>query len=305
MSFFPFFGLVQGADRRTTTMPSHEAVEAIYASIELPALPNMASKIRALCLDRTVGAQEVGEALAMEPALAARVLRIANSAHYNVSQGVATIGRAINLLGLRELRSQALAIFAVDSFSRISSDLIDMPSFWAHSLYTGVAARRLSRLSEVGEPEILFVAGLLHDVGCLVLFNQAPDAMEPLLLEAHDDEDGLERAERALFGFSHADLGSMLLATWNLPHDLCQALDHHHDLLIAGQVDGEADLIFLADHLANRSVRGRFFSSIRLDGVGSKRDDFDKVLPDELGDEATLIAEIDQEFARMLNLFKD
>ena len=142
-------------------------------------------------------------------------------------------------------------------------------------------ARALARRCHVLHPERLFVAGLLHDVGSLVLYYEAPEACAEHLLVAAGDEEVMFQAEWEQFGFSHADLGRHLAEDWHLPEVLCEAIGCHHRPDTAALAPQEASLIYLANRLANGFEEGNFCG---------------QVVEDESGHEAMLTAvELSQE----------
>lgn len=203
-------------------------------------------------------AADIAAVIGCDPNLTMRLLGLVNSCYYNLAGQVDTICRAIAVLGIRELYSLVLAASAVTSFSRIPNRLVSMDTFWRHSIYTGLLARALARRSHVLHPERLFVAGLLHDIGSLVMYFQEPEACNEHLLIAAGDEELLYQAELEYFGFSHADLGRRLASDWKLPATLVAAIGAHHRPEQAGEAVQEASLIYLANRLANGIEAGNF-----------------------------------------------
>ena len=167
--------------------------------------------------------------------------------------------RAITVIGERELYNLVLAVSAVTTFNGIPNVIVNMDTFWRHSLYCGLIARSLAKKARILHPERLFVAGLLHDVGSLVLFNRAPGVARELVMLADGDEDLLCQAEAEELGFTHADLGGLLLEQWQIPDALRDAVRGHHEPASAGPARREAAIVHIADLLANSSAIGAFF----------------------------------------------
>jgi putative nucleotidyltransferase with HDIG domain len=136
-----------------------------------------------------------------------------------------------------------------------------MDTFWRHSIFTGLLSRILARRCGVLHPERLFIAGLLHDIGSLVLYRRLPEVAGELLLTAQGDEQVLCRAESDVLGFTHAELGKLLLAHWRLPESLCEAVARHHEPAAAENAQLEAAVVHVADVLANRSGIAGFCES--------------------------------------------
>jgi HD-like signal output (HDOD) protein len=205
-------------------------------------------------------AHDIGEVIASDPNLSARLLKLVNSSFYNYTGRIDTLSRAIAIVGMRELYSLAVSVSAIRAFSNIPVEIINMDTFWRHSIFCGIIARYLGKRCGVLHPERLFVAGLLHDIGALVTFAKAPAKAKELLLIAQGDEQTLAYAERQEYGFNHADLGGMLAALWNLPDTLVEAISCHHNPLEAVCSKQQAAIVKIADMLADRSDLGALFS---------------------------------------------
>ena len=206
-------------------------------------------------------AHEIGEVISSDPNLSARLLKLVNSSFYNFSGRIDTLSRAIAIVGTRELYSLAISVSAVRAFSKIPAQLINMDTFWRHSLFCGIIARYLAKRCGILHPERLFVAGLLHDIGELVLFARAPEKSRDLMLMAEGDENVFAYAQRQEFGFNHADLGGLLATIWQLPDTLVEAISCHHTPFDAVCSKQQAAIVKIADILADRSALGALFES--------------------------------------------
>jgi len=204
-------------------------------------------------------AHEIGEVISSDPNLSARLLKLVNSSFYNYSGRIDTLSRAIAIVGTRELYSLAISVSAVRAFSKIPAQLINMETFWRHSLFCGIIARYLAKRCGILHPERLFVAGLLHDIGELVLFARAPEKSRDLMLMAEGDENVLAYAQRQEFGFNHADLGGLLATLWQLPDTLVEAVSCHHTPFEAVCSKQQAAIVKIADILSDRSALGALF----------------------------------------------
>jgi putative nucleotidyltransferase with HDIG domain len=155
------------------------------------------------------------------------------------------------MIGMRELRNLTLAASAAEVFSRIPANLIDMAGFWQHSVYCGLIARNLANRCNVLHSERLFTAGLLHDVGRLLMLMKMPDntgKAESIRLESKEE---ICTIERKLTGFDHAEVGHALLAHWNMPHNLCAAVRYHHNPAGANDAHLEASILHVADQVTH------------------------------------------------------
>ncbi len=221
--------------------------------------PDICVRVFDLIDSETASTAEIGEVISSDPSLTARLLRLVNSSYYNLSRKVETVSRAITLVGVRELYSLILAVSAIRTFSSLPAALVNMDTFWRHGLFTGLIARNLARRVRVLHPERLFVAGLLHDIGHLVLYARLPEVMQEIVLVSGGDEGLQHQAELSELGFSHADLGGALASVWNLPDPLCAAISYHHVPGCAIEKAAlEAAIVHLAEVLANRSQIGAY-----------------------------------------------
>lgn len=227
--------------------------------------PDVCMRLFELIHSASTGTREIGEVVAIDPNLTARLLRMANSAFYGFSRKIDTVTRAVTVIGTTELYQMVLSISAVKSFSNIPNDIVSMQTFWRHSVYTGLLARALATRVHILHPERLFVAGLMHDIGSLVLYHQRPDAMRDILLVAEGDEEVLYQAELERFKFTHASVAGYMIQSWRLPEVLVEAVKWHHQPERAEKARMEAHILYLANHLVNESEQGNFMGAPRTD----------------------------------------
>jgi HD-like signal output (HDOD) protein len=218
---------------------------------DLPSLPLVYTSLQAALDDPRASATRIADILSQDAALTARLLRLVNSAFYAFSIPVETVSRAVLLVGTQQIHDLALATLVMQMFDGIPPDLIDMPSFWRHGLGTGVAARVLAAFRREPNIERYFVAGLLHDVGCLVLYRREPRTCRDILVRARGDAVPLLGLEREVLGTDHAAVGGALTRAWHLPQSLADAVAFHHEPGLAGEHLGEAALVHLADVIAH------------------------------------------------------
>lgn len=221
---------------------------------DLVSLPEVCVRINQLTEDPTSSALEIGQVISQDTALSARLLKVVNSAFYGFPGRIDTIARAITIIGTKELRDLALMTAACGVFTAIPPNLINMERFWHGALACGVLARILARSCQVLHPERLFVMGVLHDIGRLVMFQQLPVESRDILLISKGRDDLIVAAERAVLGFTHGEVGCELAFDWKLPSSIRSAIRWHHlpeqataDLL-------ECHLVYIANILADSLV---------------------------------------------------
>lgn len=224
-------------------LPSaEELAEAVGA---LVSFPDVAVRISEALEDQSVGAKELGEIVSSDAALTAGLLRMANSPLYGGASEIASVEKAVTVVGLRNLRDITFAICATGTFQGIPNDLVTVENFWAHSLYCATASQELANRSGLCRGQSVFVMGLLHDIGQLVMFNRCPQPAKDALQHALDCSDGLQTylSERAVFGFDHAAVGAALARLWNFPDVLVRSIGSHHDPFAEGAEPADAELV--------------------------------------------------------------
>lgn len=208
-----------------------DARQLVAETSDLASLPEVAARVIGLAEDPRSTAAQFAAVISRDTNLAARLLRVANSSYYSMSGRIDTIPRAVTVIGSRQVRDLTLGLSAIRVFQGIPIEVISMDDFWSHSLYTALIARRLAGASSKALEDTAFVAGLLHDVGQLLLVLRVPDlARKSLWLATEGPEDlTLADAERQVLGFDHGDVGLELARKWNLPEVLRECIAHHHE----------------------------------------------------------------------------
>jgi HD-like signal output (HDOD) protein len=181
--------------------------------------------------------------------LTARLLRLANSSFYGFPGIIETVGQAISLIGLQQVQEIVTARCAVECFRGVSSGFVDMESFWRHSVACGTVARVMAVYRRDPNPERLFVAGLMHDIGRLVIFLKAPEAAAEVFRRHRAGSALLVDCEREVLGTDHAELGAALVAHWGLSPTLAEAVRFHHRPHAATERPVEAAAVHVADVL--------------------------------------------------------
>lgn len=209
-------------------VPAPGPMTLIESEPKLTSLPDVFVRINEVLNDPNSSAQEAAEAIGKDTSLSTKLLKLVNSAFYGFPVKVDTLSRAVTIVGSRQLTTLALGISVISLFKDLPAGLVGMRSFWKHSIACGVIASVLAGPEGGPNVERLFVAGLLHDMGRLVLYRNLPRHMAHVLAAARRDRILLRDAERRLLGFDHATLAGMLLRQWRFPESLEKAVRHHH-----------------------------------------------------------------------------
>ena len=233
-------------------MNNMSIAELVKGVGDLVTLPDVYIRINQLVEDPDSSLDDITKVVKQDPAFTVRLLRVANSPFYGFSSTIETVSRAISLIGTSQVRNLALSTSVSRTFAGLSNELVLMDNFWHHSLYCALVARILAHHVRKTDPEALFTAGLLHDIGELVIFNRMPEQAKEVLLQVQDSGDELPiyESERQLMGFDHAQVGGELARQWHLPPLLLDCIAYHHDIQHAKLCPVETAIIHIANSLA-------------------------------------------------------
>lgn len=229
----------------------------VNSTIELPTMPEVLVKLNEVMARQDAAAADVAKVVGNDPAVATNLLRIVNSAYYGLQVRVSSVSLAISVMGFNMTKKVALkaAVFSAFGKKREKIQHFDPAAFWKHAVFVGVAARTLASRSDVFadmHPEDAYIAGLLHDIGKIILMEKAAPRYLAMLRKSVQDKRPELEVEREDLGFTHADIGSVLAVKWSLPEDLAIAIRYHHAPSKDPFHRSLSSLIHLADHLAWR-----------------------------------------------------
>lgn len=239
-----------GKDARFSPARPVDLEKLMQQNIRLPALPTIFTEIQRVIHDPRCSFRAIATVIAKDTGLTAQVLKLVNSPLYSFPTHIDSIQRAVTVIGTRQLSTLALGISAMNVFKGISQDLVDMKAFWKHSICCGIFSRIIASYKNISNTERLFIGGLLHDVGRIVLFSYMADHARGALLEASGSKEILHSVEARALGFTHADLGAKLLRTWKLPVFLESIVQDHHQPALS-PYPLESSIIHVADVMAN------------------------------------------------------
>ncbi|GAB4336182.1 MAG: hypothetical protein Kow0037_17040 [Calditrichia bacterium] len=234
-------------DNRTNILKELETIE------EVPTLPQVAFKLIALISDESSSMREIGNLIEEDPPLVAKILRIVNSGYYNLRKQVTDIRQAVVFLGIEEIRNLVFALSVFSTFYHIKENQnFSFLQFWKHSASTAKMAAALAKFLNLPIAQSVFINGLLHDFGRLILQLYFQEEYNQVFEYAHSSQCSLLTAERKVLDFGHNEAGAWLAEFWNLPAEVTHAINHHHDISPAEvEEDIETALVNVADKIAN------------------------------------------------------
>ena len=242
----------------------------IQSIIQLPALPAIAIEIINMVEDPRTSASMLGRVISKDQVLTAKVLKIANSPFYGFSRKIATIDFAIIVLGFDTLKEVVMSVSLISSLSKKLTREFNSRQFWDHSIACGVIARALARnhgYRVIGE---VFIAGLLHDIGILIINQYLFNEYKEIVKLIKQEKLSLEDAEMRVLGVTHGEIGSWLAEKWNFPGQLVDTIAYHHHPIQSEQYREIVSIIHMADVLCQKLDNGYFEleKDINLDTQG-------------------------------------
>jgi putative nucleotidyltransferase with HDIG domain len=192
----------------------------------------------------------IGDAIQKDPDLTARLLRLANSPFFGFANRLSTVAEAVSLLGIQQIQDMIVASSVLEQFKGVPDKFVNKDSFWRHSLAVGICARLLAMERRLPKPDKFFVAGLLHDVGRLVLLLQAAEWAQKVFERYQAEKVLLREAEKTILSYDHQQIAAELLQSWSYPPVLVQAVAFHHTPN-ESLAKLDAAVVHVADHLVN------------------------------------------------------
>lgn len=228
-------------------------VQALLARVEeLPPLPAVAAKVMGMADDDRSSALDLAQVLSTDQALTAKLIKISNSAYYGFARKVSTVREAVVVLGFKQVRQVAVGASLMSAFRKQAQpgDLFDSDLFWGHSVAVAVAAEAIAKKTRAARPEDGFTAGILHDIGRIVLRMTMPAEFQEALHLARYEGVPLHEAELATTGYEHHEVGRALGELWKFPAHLVDAVWAHHNESLTPQHDGLPGVVAQANRLA-------------------------------------------------------
>ncbi len=228
----------------------------LTGDVDLASPPEIYLKINEVIDDPTKTARDAEQVIQYDPGLSARLLRLVNSAFYGFPGQITSISRAVTILGMRELRDLVLATVVVERFGQLPNKLMTMREFWRVSVRLALMAQVMKQHVAHGRQlESVFICGLLHEIGRLVIYARIHELARAAILLSEQEKVEETEAERSVYGFDHYQLAAELARRWHLPESIVTTIHFHGHPEDAGNFSRETALVTLASRLSLEDVR--------------------------------------------------
>jgi len=278
-----------------TKSKADSIVESAISGVgEIATLPEVTIKIIQIVEDPKSTARDLHDVIKNDPALSSRLLKVVNSAFYGLPGQIASVDRAIVLLGLSAVKNIAIAASMTHLFSGgVAIEGFDGMQVWRHSIAVAVASRLITAAHGKPMMEESFLAGLIHDLGLLVERQANPKGIAEVIARHQAEGGSFRELEHEIIGADHQAFGSALTAKWRFPASLCTAIGYHHKPMDLAEVNRELPaLVHVADMLASQTGIGFTATAINeqydeeaLDVIGLNQDDLNTIseqLPEQV-----------------------
>lgn len=234
----------------------HQVELRLDACPRLPSLRSIDSALRSLLSDDTRYISQIAEIIRRDPSLTARLLRLVNSVYFGLTSPVNNLEEAVFYLGLRQIRQLVMVTPIIEDFQKLAGNNIPFSwrDFWRHCIGTAIVTGEVSAIVQPSDDETEYVAGLIHDVGKIVMAASFPRHFEAIYLKTLEHETDLIEREKQILGIDHAELGALYLRRHNLPAVLADVTLYHHSPEKAGNNASLAASVQIADFLVNKAT---------------------------------------------------
>lgn len=228
--------------------PERQIDKIIQIIEDIPTLPVISMQILRLFRNDNISIRQIEELVEKDPPLAAKILKLVNSSFYGLLNRVSSIEHAIIILGVNEVRSIAMG-FAVQNHFKTHSNGFEPAMFWKHSIICSQIAKFLSKYFNMVDDGTYFLAGLIHDIGKLVVDQYFPDEFKAIIAYITSNRSTFSKAEKDLLGVTHYQIGAKLLRQWNFPEKVIMQIFYHHAPWHDKNFTSESTILYLANML--------------------------------------------------------
>ncbi len=228
------------------------ALSSIIERVEtLPALPATVLRLMNVVSDPESSIPQIVDVIRYDPSLTAEVLRLCNSAYLGLARSVESLDDAVSLLGTVKVFQLVMNAHARGMLGKPQEGYgLPAEALWNHSMAVAAGAQLMARRMGLAQEDMLFTAGLLHDIGKIILNEFVGRDYAEIVRRVNDDGASFSEAELQVLGFTHAEVGARLAETWGLPEHIALCIQYHHEPRALPKIDPEVDAVYLADSVA-------------------------------------------------------
>lgn len=231
-------------------MTAEAFIQHLDAIHELPTLSTVAMKLSRLLMDINISAKDVAEVIQYDQAIVTKLLKMVNSAFFGFSNKVSSVQHALMLLGFNTVRNAIVAIDVINAMkTKKKIKGFDISAFWIHAIGVAVISRHLDQEAGHHFREDVFTAGIIHDIGKIVMAHYFSDRFQAVLETMQSEQINFWDAEHRHFPMNHADVGIQLARRWHLPEPMCNVIGRHHTTSKSGSIDNLVHIVHTADAL--------------------------------------------------------
>lgn len=229
------------------------AQELVQSCSHIFTLPEIYFRVRDVVDDPESTMDDLADALKIDPAISARLLRIVNSPLYGFPKQIDTITRAVNLIGMQAVSDLVTATTIGRTFSGMTTEVMDLSAYWRKSMLSALMAGKIAKACGIEDSERFFIEGLLRDIGHLVLYQTIPQRAQSALVESGNLSTPLAEVEQSSIGCDYAEVGAELIRLWGMPTQIEQAVRYQLSPNEAGEYTLHASIVHLAGVIADHS----------------------------------------------------
>lgn len=199
----------------------------VMQAADLPTIPTVAKKTVKALANPNTNINDLNKLISTDQALSARILKIANSAMYYCQREIKSLSFAMSRIGFSSMKSIVIAVSTKDIYKTFGEA---EKLLWEHSVGVSIASQTLAQAIGGFKPDEIFTGGLMHDIGKVLLNNKDPKKYSQVFQRVHEEGKSFVESEQEIYGFTHAEVGSLLINKWNLPEILTDVIRLHHSL---------------------------------------------------------------------------
>jgi len=233
-------------------MDSKKFYQKLDRVLGIPTLPVVAFKVNKMLQDYDISINELTKTIEKDQAIVSKILRLVNSAFYGFQSKIETVSHAVIVLGFNTVRNAVLSVSVIKAFSgKDSFEGFDIKDFWRHSVGVATVGRHLAGQTRLDNPDDCFIAGLLHDIGKVILSEYFKESFGQVWASVRDDGLSFYEAEKNLLPLNHAQIGGHLAAKWQLPLSLVDTIRYHHAVREGVSNLNQLMIVYVADIIVN------------------------------------------------------